>query len=336
MPCPKILLCGHGCSNFCGQDCGCSQPKCEILELGSMSLQHGQSEHDMPVVGTDDIWDSPIRVSNQRGHVESQARGATVSVSPRRGKFASSDVRNELSGDFSAPIHKATYPSGNGSKKSYAFMAGNNDYSSRHIPDTPSRHGRASSWQNWDAAKADKEMSERRLRNEALAPKVDSSTLLFKETYRAVKIEDGIRMSDHSSSSRRLVKRAVAEASASTFPLPPARPPRTPFSPPRTATAKPKPALAKNDPSILRAGHSIVTMDDALSHLSIVDREPLIDLSNTTDTPTNSGSSINVVKNDEKSKDVLSWVLDVGEAASSVSSGRAGGLDEEEPLIDFD
>jgi hypothetical protein len=304
-----------------------------------MSLRHDQSEHDMPMVGKDDIWDSPTKANNQRGNAESWPRGTAVSVSLRKGNFASHDVRNELVGDFFSPIHKATYPSGNGFSKSYASMAGNKDYSSRHFPDPLSRHGRASSWQKWDAAKADKEILEKRRRNEALAPKVDLSTLLFKETFHAVKIEDGIRVNDHSSSSRRLVQRAVVERSASTFPSPPARtsPPRTPFSPPTIATTKPQTALlAETDPSILRAGHSKINIDDALSYLSIVDQAPLIDLSNTTKTSANRGTSTNVVKNGKKSNDILSWVLDVGEAGSSVSSGRAGDPDEAELLIDFD
>jgi hypothetical protein len=63
-------------------------------------------------------------------------------------------------------------------------------------------------WNNWDAKQADEELAERRRLEEEAMPKVDRSTLVFKETYRPTALnKDGERVAA-SSSRRRVVARS--------------------------------------------------------------------------------------------------------------------------------
>ena len=190
--CTKILSCSHGCSGKCGDDCFCLEPECQ--KLFGLSLASATT------------WDSPSG-KNARSQTP-QARTAALSVSPKKGAFASQDirksgekVRRELSG--SNPKRKSC--AGNGFQKTGITSKQRNALS----PSKAFLSDRSSvnPWNLWDPQKADKEASDERQRRAALAHEVDLSTIVYKDTWRAVKIENGIRQMDPESSSTTIIAR---------------------------------------------------------------------------------------------------------------------------------
>lgn len=177
--CPKTMGCGHGCSYFCDEPCGCTE--CAKPE-------------DIPA---DVDYMAPIRGS--RSHTTQDIRyGSNASNASMPGsdsKASSKKVSFSLPGDENQPPNfsgsRGTFEKGKyDPMPSRTFRSGsmNSNAASRR-----SSAGTAEKWQNWDAQKADADMAEKVRQMQAEQPVVDRSTLVYKDTWRPVVIENGIR-----------------------------------------------------------------------------------------------------------------------------------------------
>ena len=239
--CTKTLKCGHGCSGHCSEECYCSAPECAISNFEDMNLGNDQVTYDMPIIG-ETVWDSPAMAGKQRRNAISQPPGGRSSVSPKKGKFASQDIRKNMRRDFSGPNSKRSLSTGNGFMKSGVWGGQHNVFSLARV--TPSNHTFVSRWNDWDAKKADKEANDERARIAVESSQVDPATLFFKDTWHAVKIEDGVRVKDPSSSTKSLVPRAET---SSLGPKPTHSPPKMPFVSAVAAAKNLQKAVSEND-----------------------------------------------------------------------------------------
>ena len=217
-PCEKTLACGHGCSKCCGQECDCG--KCEKV------YDHQTGDMVLVPVDSSSSKDSPRKSRLKNGHFGSHqaspSRRVTFQDSPRKGVFASFDVRNEI-GNVSRPSTPKTprsrkeraspkssaKPPFNHSKGSELAHASPNKSSIGTPPNNP--------WLDWDAQKADDDLAEKLRELDAATPKRDPSSMVYKEVHRPVVIENGKRVLSSA------VKRTVPRSEASP-------PPNTPVT----------------------------------------------------------------------------------------------------------
>ena len=216
------------------------------MALAERTLGNELSQYDMPVAGGA-ILGSPTQNSRPRDP-RFDCGGSNCLVSPKRDKSTSQDIRKDIRRDNSGPTHKRIASIGNGGLK-YGVISGRCSISSP-VATTLSNRAALKLWSEWDAKKADREAREQNQRLRAASQQVGQSTLVYKETYRAVKIEDGVRVKDPSSSTQRLVPHADASPLAPAA-LQPARPVHVPFKPIRAASQLLQAVLSENDPFIL-------------------------------------------------------------------------------------
>jgi hypothetical protein len=199
--CTNILNCGHGCSQPCGEDCFCSVAGCQKPEFG-----HDQTHYDMSDVGAT-AWDSPAKADKNLRKQTSLARPAASAVSHKKSIFASQEIRkggrgDNMHRDLSGPALERSYSTEDGFQKPGVYSTQSSPFKA-----IISNHASVNAWNTWDPQKADKEASNERRRIAAESPKLDPSTLVYKDVYRAVRIEDGVRVKDPSSSSTTIIPR---------------------------------------------------------------------------------------------------------------------------------
>lgn len=257
--CAKVLKCGHGCSNNCGEECFCTAPDCAITK--EKNNLGDQTEFDMAVVG-EAIWGSPSKMGKQQHSLTFRPHGATLPVSPKTSMFGNQDICKDISPkkgmfvnqDFrkdnrrdSSGLRSRCITSGGYGMTKYGVLGGEENFNSP-ARRSPADHAGMESWRTWNAMAADKEAMEQRKRIEASSPQVDSSSLVIKETYRAVKIENGVRVKDPSSSTNRVVQGADPSPSASQSKPTTSNPP---IKSATMASQNLQKAMPENDPFIL-------------------------------------------------------------------------------------
>ena len=202
--CTNILNCGHVCSMPCGEECFCLVAECQKPEFG-----HEETHYEMSDVGAT-AWDSPTKADKNHRKQTLQARMAASAVSHKNSIFASQDIRKDGKGDdlhrdLSGPALEREYSTGNGIQEPGV-------YSSQHHFSSPSKaiianYSPINAWNTWDPQRADKEASDERRRIAAESSKLDLSALVYRDVYRAVRIEDGVRVKDPLSSSTTIIPR---------------------------------------------------------------------------------------------------------------------------------
>jgi hypothetical protein len=138
--------------------------------------------------------------------------------------FASQDIRkygmigpaDNMYRKISGPAFKRTVSGGHarskfgvlGGQRNLAPSATNFALDGQHNISFPnySAPSTVEQWKNWDAKKADKEVNEERQRI-AAENIVDHSKLVYNDTFRGVKIENGVRVSDPTSSGTVVIPR---------------------------------------------------------------------------------------------------------------------------------
>jgi hypothetical protein len=216
------------------------------MALAEMTLGNELSQYDMPVAG-DAVLGRATKNSHPRDPKFDRG-GSNCSVSPKKDKYTSQDIRKDIRRDISGPTPKRIAPIENCGPK-YGLLGGRRSTSSP-VATNPSNRAALKLWNEWDAKKADREASEENQRLRAASRQVDQSTLVCKETYRAVNIEDGVRVKDPSSSTQRLVPRADVSPLAPVAPQP-ARSAHVPFKSIRAASQLLQAVLSENDPFTL-------------------------------------------------------------------------------------
>lgn len=247
--CTKELECGHGCSNNCGQECYCAEPACVALQDLILGNRGEPSQYDMPIAGGG-IFGSLTKYGQPRNK-NSRGGGARSSKSPKKGIFASQDIRNDTRREFSGPTLKRYASTGNGGPE-YCFGAQRNIFSS--VASNFSNWALIKQWNDWDPKKADREAIEEHERRKAESPQVDPRTVAIKDTFRAVKIQGGVRVKDPASSSQIIIPGVDPSLLTAVDPqsaLHVAPPKRIPFQTVGAISQTLQAALTENDPFTL-------------------------------------------------------------------------------------
>jgi helicase required for RNAi-mediated heterochromatin assembly 1 len=181
--CPKTMECGHGCSYFCDEACGCTE--CEKPE-------------DIPA---DIDYMAPITrdyrgsLSNATGDIRYGSNPSNAGTAGSYSKASSKKVAFSIPGSENQPPYGS---GGNSEHGKYDPMPGKSrsgkpSFMNPNVASQRSGAGTAEKWQNWDPKKADADLAEKVRQMEAEQPTVDRSTLVFKDTWRPVVVENGVR-----------------------------------------------------------------------------------------------------------------------------------------------
>lgn len=201
-PCTQVLNCGHRCSRECGEECFCLAAECKQANFSNLNLGNDQTRYD-----EETAWESPTKEGKNLDNSKSQPRDVTSSKkTPFKGQdFRKNNSVESIHRDISGPAPKRNYSAGNGIRKSGVVSGPRNSSSPSKAID--SSHPSISQWNTWDAKKADKEADDERRRRAEEGPKVDYSTWVYNDIHKAVKIVDGVRIKDPSSSTTTIIPR---------------------------------------------------------------------------------------------------------------------------------
>ncbi|KAF7922083.1 uncharacterized protein EAE98_008294 [Botrytis deweyae] len=167
-PCEKVLDCGHGCSNNCGQPCRCEE--CRTFDR-MQALQ---------------IASSPKKVTAEN-EMGTNAVNTTPSKQKERSPQKSWKLDQQI-GQNNSYTQLSSVQSG-GQNSLYTFA------SSPTKRDLSPEKGRQL-WDTWDPVRSDEYIDQERLEREKLADekKPDSGDLVFEETHKPVRFENGKRI----------------------------------------------------------------------------------------------------------------------------------------------
>ncbi|TGO36001.1 hypothetical protein BHYA_0138g00140 [Botrytis hyacinthi] len=167
-PCEKLLDCGHGCSNNCGQPCRCEE--CRTLDR-MQALQ---------------LASSPKRVAAEN-EIGTNALNTTPSKQKERSPQKSWNLDQQI-GQNNSYTQLSSFQSG-GQNSLYTFAS---SPTKRELSPEKGRQ----LWDTWDPVRSDKNIDQMRLEREKLANehKPDSGDLVFEETHKPVRFENGKRI----------------------------------------------------------------------------------------------------------------------------------------------
>ncbi|KAF5877161.1 putative dead box helicase protein [Botrytis fragariae] len=167
-PCEKLLDCGHGCSNNCGQPCRCEE--CRTLDR-MQALQLASSP-------------KKITAENENGN---NALNTTPAKQKERSPQKSWKLDQQI-GQSNSYTQLSSGQSG-GQNSLYTFAP---SPTKRELSPEKGRQ----LWDTWDPVRSDKHIDQERLEREKLANenKPDSGDLVFAETHKPVRFENGKRI----------------------------------------------------------------------------------------------------------------------------------------------
>jgi hypothetical protein len=239
--CVRVLTCGHKCSKNCTAKCYCDA--CGLWD-GQFHVPNYATESINPVDNTgplDTVWgESPTKSSTKKSAAEYLVGKRVTFVAATKSMVETSDARTDLAhgGQSLRQVTPARSASGllmaHSENRMLPTKRGDPFLSTLNKPHSGSVRTRGSdpspqisvvrrstfggsnlspitpqAWQNWDAKKSDEDLVEKRRLEEASAPKIDRSQLVFKETFIPTTLnQSGERVIVSSGLRRRLVPRS--------------------------------------------------------------------------------------------------------------------------------
>lgn len=230
--CVRVLTCDHKCSRNCGQKCFCDA--CGLYDGQSHVPDYANEEHDffgsIDRLGTD--WGGIASYSSMDESTSDALRARHVNFVPvTSGTFetpgcrplrdptagrANSGLLGFSDSHLSPPTRGLSQLASNKPRSGWV-QSRQNDFSSqtavikRGVDASHLSRTGPEAWKNWDAKKADAELAEKYRLEEATAPKIDRTQLVFKETYIPTTLNhSGERVRASSGPHRRLVPRSDA------------------------------------------------------------------------------------------------------------------------------
>lgn len=274
-PCPKNAPCGHGCSRTCGEQCHCQlcaveQPELQFIDMNERKRVAGeQSEPQMSRFTSNDIRQDGGAQDGKGGKGPTTPRkgqnlggmhfmGGRQQQDDARARLGSPGVVQSYSGRR-APVRSGGAQIGSPSSRKNTFT------SPRSSPFAdPSTPGSAHKWNEWDAKKADQAALEEYRASLAANHKPDGAekSIVYKETFRQVKVQDGRRM-QAAGTVRQDIGRSAIEGSSATNRTAKPPPPQAPKRLIPQAKLKPvagAPTVVKTD--VTNISSSLIDVED--------------------------------------------------------------------------
>jgi hypothetical protein len=229
-PCPRTLSCGHGCSNLCfAKPCYCSL--CAL----------NKRVNGRQMFGPSDAFTAPdletYKILYEEDEIEYEAElvfdaSSQNERSPSQPHFHRNGSLETTQGDtFSSPSShtKDDCESRNSRLSSQLITSqrqprGNRSSSLDKTPQNKTSDTVAVSntqvsqaWHSWDAKKADEEIEKNRALQDKLELDIDRSTLVFKETFVPVTVENGYRQLRSSGPVMSVVSRGISDGHRTGF-----------------------------------------------------------------------------------------------------------------------
>lgn len=214
--CHRILLCGHGCSRYCSQECECDQCRVPPGVTARFMLQN-RVERRHP-----SAWSNASTSNNESSSSTTKNRRRVIVDQYPLAKSAT-DIQSSPGFGYGDKWYRRTprpqqWRQGNESKSARQsdFMGSNTDPVPFQFFGRPNAPPGSNPWESWNAAKHDREQAEKQELIIARNPDKESWTPILEETYKPVIVKDGVRKIAPSG----LIRTNVSRAGANGFEVP--------------------------------------------------------------------------------------------------------------------